>query len=466
MPERPRGGNASRPDRSRRRGQGFERLEARNLLATIFNPIGENPITPHPVAGQSAVNELVAAFTSFESFTRSATIDWGDGHTTPGTILQTGANTYEVVGTHTYLTATIPGSPDNVTVTIHDPTDSPSNPPAVIESTGIVDDAPITNVMGVPFTAIRGTATPDQQVVAIFTSGNPFASASSFATTINWGDATPTTPGLVVEDASKVFHVEGSHTYGSTGQFPVSVSILSSGGSSATTPAPTIANVSNSTVIIEPIGVNTAQAAKLPVAVATFTPVPGTAVLPSIDYTATISWGDGIAPIQGTITAVNNAFVVTGLHKYATAGFFQIDVTIHDLAHNTFSQAITQAVVRPAGFTLTGQLNPASDTGASHHDAVTTVRRPNFLGTSQPGSTVAIFATPVGRHKPIALGKTQANADGSWSLTSRVALSYGRYVVTASALSIDGVTSETIQILPNATQGDLVIIRLEKRKHT
>jgi hypothetical protein len=465
MPVWGRLGNTSRPARSRRKVQGFEQLEARNLLAAVFNPIGVNPLTPHPVAGQSALNELVAVFTAPETLpSTTATIDWGDGHATPGTIVQSGLTTFDVFGTHTYTDATIPGSPENIVVTINDVTDSPSNPPALIDSTAIVDDAPITNVSGVPFFAIRETATPDQQVVATFGSGNAFASSSSFAATINWGDGTPTTPGFVVEDASKVFHVEGSHTYASTGQFPVSVSILSAGGSSAATPVPTIANVSNSTVILAPIGVNTPKGANFSGSLATFIPAPGTAALPAIDYTATISWGDGSAPSRGVITPIDGSFVVTGLHRYATAGVFPIDVTIHDLAHNAFSQVFTQATVIPVGFTLTGQLNSASDNGASHHDAITTVRRPNFLGTSQPGSTVSIFATPVGRRKPVALGKTQANPDGSWSLTSRVALPYGRYVVTASALGTDGLTSETIQILPNASQGDLTIAKLAKKK--
>ncbi len=105
---------------------------------------------------------------------------------------------------------------------------------------------------------------------------------------------------------------------------------------------------------------------------------------------------------------------------------------------------------------LTGTLNPASDSGRSHFDAITNVSQPNFFGDSEPLSTIQLFATPSGGGPAVPIGHGSADSSGFWSITS-THLADGSYVITAQATDQAGHTKATSQILPNASQGPLVI---------
>ena len=55
------------------------------------------------------------------------------------------------------------------------------------------------------------------------------------------------------------------------------------------------------------------------------------------------------------------------------------------------------ANVADVPLTVTGKLNPASDSGISNSDKITNVVQPNFLGTtSEPDATVTLFAQASG----------------------------------------------------------------------
>ena len=57
--------------------------------------------------GQALTNVVVGTITDTNTLVAAsnftASIQWGDGSTTSGTLVQTGAGTYNVVGSHTYL---------------------------------------------------------------------------------------------------------------------------------------------------------------------------------------------------------------------------------------------------------------------------------------------------------------------------------------------------------------------------
>ncbi|HWP10057.1 MAG TPA: hypothetical protein VNN72_30145, partial [Polyangiaceae bacterium] len=76
---------------------------------------------------------------------------------------------------------------------------------------------------GVTFTATQGSAF--NGLVANFTDGNQSDTAARFGATINWGDGTAPTAG-VVGGAAGSFTISGTHTYASSGDFNVSVSLL------------------------------------------------------------------------------------------------------------------------------------------------------------------------------------------------------------------------------------------------
>jgi hypothetical protein len=77
--------------------------------------------------------------------------------------------------------------------------------------------------VGVPFNGL----------VASFTDDNPFATATDFSATINWGDGN-SSAGAVAADPSGGYEVRGVHTYASAGSKSIVVTIRDQGGSIAT----------------------------------------------------------------------------------------------------------------------------------------------------------------------------------------------------------------------------------------
>ena len=112
----------------------------------------------------------------------TATIDWGDGSTTTGTITYVPAsNTFLILGSHTYDSA---GTYSVVTSVTHSP-----NPPVSAESDADIVAAPLSlvaqtsgGVEGVTPTTLSG----------LFSDGNPTSTASDYTATITWGDGNTT----------------------------------------------------------------------------------------------------------------------------------------------------------------------------------------------------------------------------------------------------------------------------------
>ena len=121
---------------------------------------------------------------------------------------------------------------------------------AVISGTAVIPDATMT---APPQTAIntREAATYPvpvfappvfRGVVATFTDSSPTAPVGEFTATIDWGDGTSPTAGIVTQPGGvgTAFDVAGSHTYadagvnGGTGLFTIQVVITDSGGSRLT----------------------------------------------------------------------------------------------------------------------------------------------------------------------------------------------------------------------------------------
>jgi hypothetical protein len=84
------------------------------------------------------------------------------------------------------------------------------------------------NLTGLTISAVQNVQTT--QDIATFTSIDTTAVSSDFNATINWGDGTPSTAGIIAEDASDVFHVIGTHTYTYGGPFTPDVTIRDPNG--------------------------------------------------------------------------------------------------------------------------------------------------------------------------------------------------------------------------------------------
>jgi hypothetical protein len=156
----------------------------------------------------------------------TASIDWGDGHTSAGTI-NGGAGSFAVSAPHTYAeegsntlgTITAPAAPTN-TATAH--------------SKATVGDGSLTakpsNVQG-RVAGVATSATPASGVVTTFTDANPGGTSADYSATIDWGDGT-TTQGDISGPSTGAGprQVSGTHTYYEDFNYTVKTTIRDRGG--------------------------------------------------------------------------------------------------------------------------------------------------------------------------------------------------------------------------------------------
>ena len=423
--------------------------------ATAINAIEGKPFTLQ--TGTFTDANLNATIEDF-----SASIDWGDGLTSSAIIGQRADGTFTVTGTHTYVEESAAGTPYAIKVSIKDIGGST----ATDSATATVGDAPLTS-QGSPINGVEGIGlNPLTTTIATFTDSDPLGTASDFTAMINWGDGTAPTAGTVVPTGTSpggiIYSVNGSHIYAEEGLYQTQVTVTDVGGSktvavgnAAITDAPLAAAATQPTV-------NTTEGISFTLPVASFTDSnPGGTVS---DFKATIDWGDGTPRSNGTISqpgGPGTPFIVTGSHNYIDAfvnngtGHFPILVNVTDKGGAVVAVNNTANVVN-FPIAVTGNLDPSTDTGESHFDAITKDNHPRFYGTTEPYGTVQLFATATGTTNTMLIGQTQANGSGAWHITTNV-LPDGSYTITAKAIDRSGVSSSTTQVLPNVTQGPLVI---------
>ncbi|MDB5351015.1 MAG: hypothetical protein JWN86_2262 [Planctomycetota bacterium] len=442
-------------------------------------------VAVHAVEGQNTDLVVLATFIDADPNSTAhdwnAKINWGDASpiSTATIVLAggdpvTGGNVFQVIAGHTYAEEG-PAAPVvfNPIATITD-VDSPGAVPFTLPLNITLADAALSS-QGSTIEAIEGIGFTGQ-LIATFSDANPGGAVADFTTgggtvSINWGDGSP----VVNVSAANVtltggtFSVTGSHTYAESGSFKVTVTANDDGGSQ--TVAHSVAVVADAALVVSPTQpiVNLTEGRQSTGTVASFTDANPAA--PVGDFAATIDWGDGTPRSTGTISqpgGAGSAFLVTGTHTYADAGVdggvghFPIIVYVTDQGGSTLTVANT-ANVADVAITLAGILNPASDSGQSHTDAITNVNQPNFYGTSEPFSHIVLFATPTTGGTPVQIGQTTAGGDGSWSITTNRLLD-GSYTITGTATdqfakTTTGFTvpATAVTFLPNAGQGPLVI---------
>jgi hypothetical protein len=143
----------------------------------------------------------------------TATVDWGDGTATAGTVAGA-AGAFSVSGTHTYADE---GSFPVTTVV----TDIANALTVTANGTATVLDTDVLTGAGLAITATRSVTFSGP--VATFSDTNTTNPPSDFVATINWGDGT-TTAGTVIGSGG-AFTVSGSHAYTATGAFVLTVTL-------------------------------------------------------------------------------------------------------------------------------------------------------------------------------------------------------------------------------------------------
>jgi hypothetical protein len=181
--------------------------------ATVSDPaVVANAVAVTAVEGQAFTAKPVATFTdpggAEPTTDYSATIDWGDGATTPGTITFAGG-VYTVTGDHTYAEEsaghTVSGKYPIVVTITHE-----TAPTTTVNTTADVSDPAVLAAGGFTFTAVEGMPS-GTQTVATFIDPGGAEDLADYAALINWGDGV-TSPGTI-SFAGGVYTVTGDHTY-------------------------------------------------------------------------------------------------------------------------------------------------------------------------------------------------------------------------------------------------------------
>ncbi|MHB8689962.1 MAG: hypothetical protein ACYDHH_01825 [Solirubrobacteraceae bacterium] len=145
----------------------------------------------------------------------TATINWGDGTTSSGTVNPTGtAGQFSISGTHTYNgvgalnTSVLVTDSDGATVSV--PGFATVTAPAA-PKLSVVSTTPVSARAGATLTAMLG----------IFADADPGTTTASYKAAIAWGDGNVTLGTIVTRGAPGQFGVQGSHRYSAAGTFKI-----------------------------------------------------------------------------------------------------------------------------------------------------------------------------------------------------------------------------------------------------
>ena len=263
----------------------------------------------------------------------TATIDWGDGLTTTGTV--TGSNgSFSVDGGHTYLdeasapvSVSITRTSDNAHTTANGQVTVAEND--ALTAQGTTTDAfanqPLNNV-----------------VVATVSDSDTASPASDLPASIDWGDGTTSVGSVSGSNGS--FTVTGSHAYTAPGTYAVDVAVSDDAPGTATATTSSTVIVSAGTLASQEVLTSATEHVALgdSTTVATFTDTNPYDL--ASGFAATIDWGDGITA-TGTVTGSNGSFSVDGGHTYLDEASAPVSVSITRTADNVNTTANGQVSV-------------------------------------------------------------------------------------------------------------------------
>jgi CSLREA domain-containing protein len=270
----------------------------------------------------------------------TATINWGDGSPTSTGSVSYNGGVYTVSGAHTY--AEDGNHPISITVTDN------GGQTTSITGTATVADAALTAGALTPPATTEGAAFSNATVFH-FTDTDPGAAVGDYTATVSLGDgnvvtltSTPGANGQIVANSAGGCDVQLSYAYAeelANGTFAVTV--LDAGGASTGQSTATFP-VADAPLAATGQAVTPITGTAFSGVVATFTD-PGP-IDTAIDYTGTITWGDGHTS-AGTVAANSQGgFSVVGANTYAADGTYPIAVTINDAGGSSASVSATAYV--------------------------------------------------------------------------------------------------------------------------
>jgi hypothetical protein len=306
----------------------------------------------------------------------TATIDWGDGNTTAGTITFNGSGKFAVSGTHTY------SQPGTFTVNVTFADDAPGTATATAASTAQV--APGNPLVPQPLTF---TATEHVKfaggTVAAFVDSNSGDKQSDFTVTIDWGDGTTT--GGTLHGTNGAFTVTGTRTYADDGTYTVAVTLAYKNGTHSATAFST-ALVAESDAAGKGKAFAATEGTAFTGTVATFSD-PSSPDAAS-ELGALITWGDGSHSV-GTVAGSNGSYTVTGSHVYFDEGSFSVSVTLSEAGVGVVATASSSTATVAEADSLTGNGTSLTATKGKAFTAVLAT----FTDTNAASTALGFAAT-------------------------------------------------------------------------
>ena len=333
----------------------------------------------------------------------TATINWGDASTSPGTIVSLGGGNYRVdAPSHTYIEE----GTYNVTVTVkHD-----QLPPVTTAAQTItIADAPLTAGAFTPPTAVEGVPITNVTVFH-FTDADPNGNPSDYTALITPGDgttgfvvtSTPSPRGQIVASPGGGFDVQMSYMYAEEftgGTFTVVAIDLDGGTGGGGQRSTTSQGTNNFSLGDAPLTAGTLSATG---GVAGTTPTNLSASFTdantgatNADFSGTIDWGDG-TPANPDITTFTSSsvsgsggsYTVNASHTYAVSGNFNISVKVNDdggqSATINGSTAVAPAVTVAAEYVFYNNSkydgNDPNDVPSTDFNAIATDKTPLLPG--------------------------------------------------------------------------------------
>ncbi|MCA9214985.1 MAG: VCBS repeat-containing protein, partial [Planctomycetales bacterium] len=303
--------------------------------------------------------------------TYTATIDWGDGSISAGTVTFS-SDTGTIEGVHTYADNGI----YTVSVTVADSLSrsNQSESSAVIENvrpslTQTVD----VEVFEDELLAITAGTFTDPGF-----NNNTAGTQETFSATIDWGDGTPVDSATVTVINGGIGTltsgaIGGSHTYAAPGTYTARVTVIDDdGGLSSTTfsvqvnqfyftPDLTIADISG----------NEGQTSSLSGAF--------TDPLDPGGHVATVDWGDG--NVEALIASfANGAGTINAAHAYADDGAYSVSVTVTDSTNRSETEVVVATVSNVAP-SVTASANQTANEDELSTFTLATFSDPGFADT-------------------------------------------------------------------------------------
>ena len=225
------------------RGSTSDPWDIQDINIRIDDPFQTTSKSVTVVEGQKLTSTVLGSFVPLvpkDVSKYNVQIELGDGQTVAGVVNVNAQGGYEITSNGAFQRF------GNYTVKIT-VTDTVDNVSTVINSTGIVNDAPISATFVDP---VRQPGSGlINAVIATITDANPTSVPADFTAKINWGDSSTNDGIIQLLNGSLV--VVGSKTYNTLGTYSINVNITSSGGKTAAASGSIV--VANATPVITPV---------------------------------------------------------------------------------------------------------------------------------------------------------------------------------------------------------------------